>query len=64
MIPIFKERIRLRFEAPLPAGSLRDEVVKAALADTDIVSCGIGARFGGVSRNTSFLGHSGRACCL
>ena len=36
MIPIFKERIRLRFEKPLPAGSLRDEVVKAALADTDI----------------------------
>ena len=36
MIPIFKERIRLRFEKPLPASSLRDEVVKAALADTDI----------------------------
>ncbi len=36
MIPIFKERIRLRFEAPLPAGSLKDEVVKAALADTGI----------------------------
>ena len=36
MIPIFKERIRLRFEKSLPAGSLRDEVVKAALADTDI----------------------------
>ena len=36
MIPIFKERIRLRFEAPLPAGSLKDEVVKAALADTGL----------------------------
>ena len=36
MIPIFKERIRLRFEAPLAAGSLKDEVIKAALADTDL----------------------------
>ncbi len=36
MIPIFKERIRLRFGAPLPAGSLKDEVVKAALADTGL----------------------------
>ena len=36
MIPIFKEWIRLRFEAPLPTGSLKDEVVKAALADTGI----------------------------
>ena len=37
MIPIFKERIRLRFEAQLPAGSMRDEVVQAALADTGLL---------------------------
>ena len=36
MLPFLKERIRLRFEAPLPAGSLKDEVVKAALADTGL----------------------------
>ncbi len=36
MLPFLKERIRLRFEAPLTAGSLKDEVVKAALADTGI----------------------------
>ena len=36
MLPFLKERIRLRFEAPLPADSLKDEVVKAALADTGI----------------------------
>ncbi len=36
MIPIFKERIRLRFEKPLAAGSLKDEVVKAALTDTGL----------------------------
>ena len=35
MLPIFKGRIRLRFEAQIPAGSIRDEVVQAALADTD-----------------------------
>ena len=37
MLPIFKGRIRLRFEAQIPAGSIRDEVVQAALADTDIL---------------------------
>ncbi len=37
MLPIFKKRIRLRFEAQIPAGSIRDEVVQAALADTDFL---------------------------
>ena len=36
MLPFLKERIRLRFEAPLPADSLKDEVVKVALADTGL----------------------------
>ena len=40
MLPIFKERIRLRFEARLPAGSMRDEVVQAALADTGSAHAG------------------------
>ena len=37
MLPIFKGRIRLRFEAQLPAGSMRDEVVQVALADTGLL---------------------------
>ena len=37
MLPIFKGRIRLRFEAQFPAGSMRDEVVQVALADTGLL---------------------------